>query len=95
MPPFDLLEAKTPSLILRCSKTDEPVAETSEPFDIEVVMLALIASRVPHPAEETADRDPGFLTLAFAVARVVRREAKLALVRHCDLLARSGGPAPL
>ncbi len=69
--------------------------ETSEPFDIEVVMLALIASRVPHPAEETADRDPGFLTLAFIVVRLARRELKQAFARHCDLLARAGGVTPL
>ncbi len=37
-------------------------------------MLALIASRVPAPAQETADRDPGFLTLAFSFARALRRE---------------------
>lgn len=92
---FVVLEAKTPSLILRCSKADEPAAETSEPFDIEVVMLAFIASRVPHPAEEIADRDPGVLTLAFTVARVVRHEMKRAFARHADLLARAGGPTPL
>ncbi len=69
--------------------------ETSEPFDIEVVMLALIASRVPHPAEETADRDPGFLTLAFILVRLGRRELNRAFARHCDLLARAGGVTPL
>ena len=93
--PFDVLEAKTPCHILHCSKADEPATETSEPFDIEVVMLAFIASRVPHPLEETVDRDPGALTLAFALARIVRREAKLAFARHCDLLARAGGSTPL
>lgn len=58
-------------------------------------MLALIASRVPAPAEESAVRDPGFLTLAIAVVRAVRRETSTAFDRHCELIARNGGPIPL
>lgn len=58
-------------------------------------MLALIATRVPAPAQEAADRDPGFLTLTFAVARIVRREAAAAFARHCALMAKAGGPNPV
>lgn len=58
-------------------------------------MLALIASRVPSPAEESAIRDPGFLTLAIALVRGVRQELSVALHRHCNLMARAGGPIPL
>jgi len=76
-------------------QTGKAVAETSEPFDMESSMLALIASRVPSPAEESAIRDPGFLTLAIMLVRAVRSEASAALNRHCDLIARSGGPIPL
>ncbi|MGC5777780.1 hypothetical protein [Methylobacterium sp. NFXW15] len=58
-------------------------------------MLALIASRVPNPAQEAADRDPGLLTLVFALVRAVRRESAGAVARHCELLSRAGGPIPL
>lgn len=58
-------------------------------------MLALIATRVPQPVEEIADRDPGFLTLAFTVLRAVRREANTAFARHCHLLMQAGGARPL
>lgn len=57
-------------------------------------MLALIASRVPAPAQETADRDPGFLTLAFSFARALRREYGVALTRHIALMGEVGGPRP-
>lgn len=57
-------------------------------------MLALIASRVPSPVEESAVGDPGFLTLAIALVRAIRRESAAALNRHCDLIARAGGPLP-
>lgn len=58
-------------------------------------MLAFIATRVPAPAHETADRDPGFLTLAFTLARIVRREVATAFDRHCALMAEAGGPTPM
>ncbi|GJE40745.1 hypothetical protein [Methylobacterium persicinum] len=58
-------------------------------------MLAFIAARVPAPAQETADRDPGFLTLTFALARIVRREAAVAFARHCALMEAAGGPNPM
>ena len=58
-------------------------------------MLALIASRVPSPVEESAIRDPGFLTLFITLVQTVRRETSAAVNRHCDLIARSGGPLPL
>jgi hypothetical protein len=57
-------------------------------------MLALIATRVPQPAEESAVRDPGFLTLAIAVVRAVRVQAAVAFARHCELLAETGGRVP-
>jgi hypothetical protein len=58
-------------------------------------MLALIATRVPQPAEESAVRDPGFLTLAITLVRILRREAGAAFLRHGELLLRAGGPTPL
>lgn len=58
-------------------------------------MLAFIATRIPAPAQEAADRDPGFLTLAFALARILRREAATAFARHCTLMAQAGGPRPI
>jgi hypothetical protein len=57
-------------------------------------MLALIASRVPDPAQETADRDPGFLTLAFALARALRWDYSRAWARHVALMNEVGGPRP-
>jgi len=58
-------------------------------------MLALIASRIPGPVTETADRDPGFLTLVFACARAVRTGAETAFARRCALARAVGGPNPL
>ena len=58
-------------------------------------MLALIASRIPGPVEETADRDPGILTRAFALARARRDGAEAAYARHCNLIRDLGGPSPL
>ena len=58
-------------------------------------MLALITSRIPGPVAETADRDPGFLTLLFAVARAVRGGAEVAFARSCALARAVGGPNPL
>ncbi|MGT2486811.1 MULTISPECIES: hypothetical protein [Methylobacterium] len=58
-------------------------------------MLALITSRIPGPAVETADRDPGFLTLVFAVARTLRGGAETAFARRCALARAVGGPNPL
>lgn len=45
-------------------------------------MLAFIASRIHSPVVEAPDRDPGILTLAFTVARVVRRSAGSAFGRR-------------
>ena len=58
-------------------------------------MLALIASRIPGPVTETADRDPGFLTLIFAFARAIRTGAESAFARRCALAQAAGGPNPL
>ena len=58
-------------------------------------MLALITSRIPGPAVETADRDPGFLTLVFTVARAARGFAETAFARRCALARAVGGPNPL
>ncbi|MFC6740309.1 hypothetical protein [Methylobacterium tardum] len=57
-------------------------------------MLALITSRIPGPATESADRDPGFLTLVFAVARAVRTGSETAFARRCALARAVGGPNP-
>ena len=58
-------------------------------------MLALITSRIPGPAPEAAARDPGFLTLGFAVARAVRNGSETAFARRCALARAVGGPHPL
>ena len=56
-------------------------------------MLALIASRISSPVVETADRDPGILTLAFALARALRRGVLAA--RRRAPARHAGGPNPL
>lgn len=58
-------------------------------------MLALITSRIPGPVVETADRDPGFLTLVFAVGRALRSGSETAFARRCALARVVGGPNPL
>ena len=58
-------------------------------------MLALITSRIPGPVTETADRDPGFLTLLFTVARAARTGAETAFARRCAMARAAGGPNPL
>ncbi|WP_187278556.1 hypothetical protein [Methylobacterium sp. WL64] len=58
-------------------------------------MLAIIATRIPGPVAETADRDPGILTLVFSLARVVRHGSKAAFARRCALAEAAGGPNPL
>lgn len=58
-------------------------------------MLALIASRIPGPAEEAVDRDPGIITLALTIARALRRGAGTAFERRCALARAAGGPNPL
>jgi hypothetical protein len=58
-------------------------------------MLALITSRIPGPANESADRDPGFLTLMFAIVRAARNGAEGAFARRCALARAVGGPNPL
>lgn len=70
-------------------------SETPGTSHLESAMLALITSRIPGPAVETADRDPGFLTLVFAVARTVRSGAESAFARRCALARSIGGPNPL
>ena len=46
-------------------------------------MLSVLTARLPVPADELQDRDPGFLTLAFAVVRALRREGRNAFERRC------------
>lgn len=58
-------------------------------------MLALIASRIPGPVVETADRDPGILTLAFVLARALRRGTETAFANRIALAQAAGGPSPL
>jgi hypothetical protein len=58
-------------------------------------MLALITSRIPGPVAETADRDPGFLTLLFAVARAVRGGAGQGATPGEGDFRAVGGPNPL
>lgn len=52
-------------------------------------MLALIASRLRNPIEEPIDRDPGFLTLAASVLRVVTRTYEAGFRRQCALIAET------
>lgn len=39
-------------------------------------MLTVLVAQCPAPAEEALDRDPGLITLAFALARRLRRGAR-------------------
>jgi len=93
-------QASAAGLILRCSKAAKTAREVgfAEALEIsisETVMLALITSRIPGPATESADRDPGFLTLVFALARAVRSGSETAFARRCALARAVGGPNPL
>jgi hypothetical protein len=78
-------------------KINKPIGaeETSGILILGVVMLAFIATRIPGPVAETADRDPGILTLAFTLARAVRNGAETAFARRCALALAAGGPSPL
>ena len=58
-------------------------------------MLALIASRISGPVVETPDRDPGILTLAFTLARTLRRGAGVVFARRRAPARDAGGPNPL
>lgn len=58
-------------------------------------MLSLIASRIPGPATESVDRDPGIITLVLALARAVRTGSEAAFARRCALAHAVGGPNPL
>ena len=58
-------------------------------------MLAFIATRIPSPVAETADRDPGILTLVFTLARALRNGAEASFARRCALAQAAGGPSPL
>lgn len=53
-------------------------------------MLAVIASNVPAPEQETVDRDPGILTLASALVRVIRRGSAAAFARRVDRVREAG-----
>ena len=52
-------------------------------------MLSVLTAHVPVPAVESQERDPGFLTLAFAVVRVLRREGRNAFARRCARAAET------
>ena len=52
-------------------------------------MLSVLTAHVPVPADEPRDRDPGFLTLAFMVVRVLRREGRNAFERRCARAAET------
>ncbi|WP_187275069.1 MULTISPECIES: hypothetical protein [unclassified Methylobacterium] len=52
-------------------------------------MLSVLTAHVPAPADEPQDRDPGFLTLAFTVVRVLRREGRNAFERRCARAAET------
>ncbi len=52
-------------------------------------MLALIASRLQAPVEEPIDRDPGFITLAASVLRIVTRTYEAGFRRQCALISQT------
>lgn len=81
----------------KASRQDQSIEaeETSGILIFGVVMLAFIATRIPGPVAETADRDPGILTLVFSLARAVRVGAEAAFARRCALAEAAGGPNPL
>ncbi|MGU3359469.1 hypothetical protein ACLBWX_03955 [Methylobacterium sp. M6A4_1b] len=52
-------------------------------------MLAFITSRIAAPVDEPIDRDPGIITLAASLFRVVTRRHDEAFQRRCDLAAKA------
>lgn len=52
-------------------------------------MLALIASRLQVPVEEPIDRDPGLITLAASVLRIVTRAYEAGFRRQCALISQT------
>ena len=53
-------------------------------------MLAVIASNLSAPAEDSLDRDPGILTLAAAILRSLRSGSAAAFARRCDRVREAG-----
>ncbi|GJE57958.1 hypothetical protein [Methylobacterium trifolii] len=47
-------------------------------------MLALLTATLSSPVDEPVDRDSGVLTLAFALARGLRRHNREAAAKSCD-----------
>lgn len=52
-------------------------------------MLSVLTARIPTPADEPQDRDPGILTLAFAVIRLLRRRGRIAFERRGHRVAET------
>ena len=52
-------------------------------------MLSVLTARLPSHADEPRDRDPGFLTLAFVLARALRRAGRDAFARRCAIAAET------
>ena len=52
-------------------------------------MLSLITARLAAPVDEPIDHDPGIITLAASLLRIVTRRHDAAFQRRCDLAAKA------
>ncbi|MCJ2008904.1 hypothetical protein [Methylobacterium sp. J-092] len=81
-----MLRASHNARMLHCEIDHDPCRIIDR---TESAMLSVLTARVPVPADEPQDRDPGFLTLAFTVVRVLRREGRSAFERRCARAAET------
>ena len=52
-------------------------------------MLSLITARLAAPVDEPIDRDPGIITLAASLLRIMTRRHDAAFQRRCDLAGKA------
>ncbi|WP_200941009.1 hypothetical protein [Methylobacterium sp. Leaf113] len=52
-------------------------------------MLSLITARLSAPVDEPIDRDPGIITLAASILRMMGRRHDAAFQRRCELAAKA------
>lgn len=79
------LHALKDGFILHCNRDIEDPSLFSE-----IAMLSVLAAKIPTPADEPQDRDPGILTLAFAVIRLLRRAGSIAFERSGHRVGETG-----
>ena len=79
------LHALKDGIILHCNRDIEGPSLFSE-----LAMLSVLTVKIPTPADEPQDRDPGILTLAFAVIRLLRRMGRMAFERRGHRVGETG-----